>query len=78
MKKNSKPIILYNLNRTVYGEFSSLSKAAKTVGCEIKTISRALKTEKKILKKRFIVKLAPLTSDPQCCQLPGSVTDKEV
>lgn len=55
MKKNSKPIILYNLDRTVYGEFPSLSEAAKTIGCGVKTISRALKTEKKILKKRFIV-----------------------
>jgi hypothetical protein len=64
MKKRSKPIILYNLDRTVYGEFPSLTEAAKTVGCEIKSISRALKTEKKILKKRFIVKLAPLT---YCC-----------
>jgi group I intron endonuclease len=55
MKKNFKIIILYNLDRTVYGEFPSLSEAAKTIGCGVKTISRALKTEKKILKKRFIV-----------------------
>jgi group I intron endonuclease len=61
MKKKSKPIILYNLDRTVYGEFPSISEAAKAVGCGIKTINRALKTEKKLLKKRFIVKLAPLT-----------------
>lgn len=67
MKKKSKPIILYNLDRTVYGNFPSISEAAKTVGCGIKTINRALKTEKKILKKRFIVReaLAPLTSDQQ-------------
>jgi group I intron endonuclease len=57
MKKKSKPITLYNLDRTVYGNFPSISDAAKTVGCDIKTINRALKTEKKILKKRFIVKL---------------------
>jgi hypothetical protein len=80
MKKKSKPIILYNLDRTVYGEFTCLSEAAKTVGCDIKTISRALKTEKKILKKRFIVKLTPLTSNPQCgTSLPsGTDTDKVV
>jgi molybdenum-dependent DNA-binding transcriptional regulator ModE len=41
----------------VYGNFPSISEAAKTVGCDIKTINRALKTEKKILKKRFIVKI---------------------
>lgn len=58
MKKKSKPIILYNLDRTVYGNFPSISEAAKTVGCGIKTINRALKTEKKILKKRFIVREA--------------------
>jgi group I intron endonuclease len=57
MKKKSKPITLYNLDRTVYGNFPSISEAAKTVGCDIKTINRALKTEKKILKKRFIVKI---------------------
>jgi hypothetical protein len=71
MKKKSKPIILYNLDRTVYGNFPCISEAAKTVGCGIKTINRALKTEKKILKKRFIVReaLAPLTSDQQYSQL---------
>jgi group I intron endonuclease len=57
MKKRSKPIILYNLDRTVYGNFPSISEAAKTVGCVLKPLTRALKTEKKILKKRFIVKL---------------------
>jgi len=57
MKKKSKPITLYNLDRTVYGNFSSISEAAKTVDCDIKTINRSLKTEKKILKKRFIVKI---------------------
>lgn len=72
MKKKSKPIILYNLDRTVYGEFSGISEAAKTVGCDIKTINRALKTEKKILKRRYIVKLAPLTSEPQLLRLSGS------
>lgn len=57
MKKSSKPITLYNLDRTVFGNFPSIIDAAKTVGCSIKTINRALKTEKKLLKKRFIVKL---------------------
>ena len=56
MKKNSKPIILYNLDRTVFGEYPSIVEAAKSINCNEKTIRRALKTEKKMLKRRFIVK----------------------
>jgi group I intron endonuclease len=56
MKKKSKPIILYNLDNTVYGEFSSIVEAAKSIGCSEKTIRRAFKTNKKILKRRWIVK----------------------
>src|SRR5437763_5858277 len=56
MKKNSKSIILYNLNYTIFGEYPSITEAAKSVNCDPKTIRRALKTEKKILKRRFIVK----------------------
>ena len=56
MKNKFKAIILYNLDRTVYGEFSSSVEAAKSINCGEKTIRRALRTEKKILKRRFIVK----------------------
>jgi len=56
MKKKSKPIILYNLNNTVFGEYPSIIKAAMDINCSYKTINRALKTEKKLLKRRFIVK----------------------
>lgn len=56
MKKNSKPIILYNLNNTIFGEYFSIIEAADYINCSPKTIRRALKTEKKILKIRFIVK----------------------
>ena len=56
MRKNSKPIILYNLNNTIFGEYPSIIEAAKDINCDPKTINRALKTEKKILKRRFIVK----------------------
>jgi len=52
MKKNSKSIILYNLDYTVYGEFPSIVDAAKSIHCGEKTIRRALKTEKKLLKRR--------------------------
>lgn len=56
MKKKAKPIILYNLNNTIFGKYPSIVEAAKNINCNQKTIIRALKTEKKILKRRFIVK----------------------
>ena len=56
MKKKSKPIILYNLDFTVFGQYSSITEAANSINCNVKTINRALKTEKKLLKRRFIVK----------------------
>ena len=57
MKKASKPIILYNIeNNTVFGEYNSITDTALSLNCNQKTIYRALKTEKKILLKRWIVK----------------------
>lgn len=56
MKKASKSIMLYNLDFTVYGEYSSIKEAAEDINCSPKTINRALRTEKKILRRRFIVK----------------------
>lgn len=56
MKKKSKAIILYNLDYTVFGKYNSLTEAAKAINCGVKTIYRALRTEKKILKRRFIVR----------------------
>lgn len=55
MKKSSKPILLYNLDRTVFGKYTSIVEGAKSINCSEKTIIRALKTDKKILKRRFIV-----------------------
>lgn len=55
MKKSSKPIVLYNKDRTVYGEYSSISEASLALNCSIKTIYRALKSESKLLKKTLIV-----------------------
>jgi group I intron endonuclease len=52
MQKNSKAIIAYNLNYTVYGEFPSIVDAAKSLGCDQKTIRRALQTPKNILRRR--------------------------
>ena len=56
MKKSAKPIIVYNLNGTIYGEFSNLKEAAQGMNCNEKTIRRALKSDSKKLKKHHIVK----------------------
>ena len=56
MKKNSKAILVYNMDFTVYGEFPSIIEASKSLGCSQKTIYRALQTQKKILRRRWIVK----------------------
>ena len=49
---NTRPVILYNLNKTVYGKYSTILLAAKAINCAEKTIRRALKTEKKLVKKQ--------------------------
>lgn len=56
VKKSSKPIVLYNKDGTVYGEYSSITQASLALGCGIKTIYRALKSESKLVKRRLIVK----------------------
>jgi hypothetical protein len=52
MKKNSKAILVYNMDYTVYGEFPSITEASKSLGYSQKTIYRALQTPKKILRRR--------------------------
>ena len=49
---NTRPVVLYNLNGTVYGEYTSILDAAKSINCNEKTIRRALKTEKKLVKRQ--------------------------
>ena len=56
MKKNSKAILVYNMDYTVYGEFPNITEALKSLGCSQKTLYRALHTPKKILRRRWIVK----------------------
>jgi group I intron endonuclease len=53
---NIRPIVLYNLNGTVYGEYSTILDAAKSINCGGKTIRRALKTDKGLVKRQWIVK----------------------
>lgn len=38
MAKNSKPIMLFNLDRTVYGEYPSITAGAESLRCSVKTI----------------------------------------
>ena len=52
MQKASKPIILYNKDGTVYGEYSSITLASLGLNCAMKTIYRALNSESKMLKRR--------------------------
>jgi group I intron endonuclease len=49
---NTRPVILYNLNGTVYGEYSTILDAAKSINCGEKTIRRALKTDKGLVKRQ--------------------------
>lgn len=54
--KHTRPVVLYNLNGTVYGEYSTILDAANSINCGEKTIRRALKTEKGLVKRQWIVK----------------------
>ncbi len=53
---HTRPVTLYNLNGTVYGKYPIIIEAAKAINCGDKTIRRALQTEKKLVKKQWIVK----------------------
>lgn len=49
---NTRPIILYNLNRTIYGKYDTILDAAKAINCNEKTIRRALQTDKNLVKRQ--------------------------
>lgn len=49
---HTRPVVLYNLNGTVYGEYSTVLEAANSIYCNEKTIIRALKTEKGLVKRQ--------------------------
>jgi group I intron endonuclease len=49
---HTRPVVLYNLNRTIHGKYSTIIEAAKAINCNEKTIRRALKTEKKLVKRQ--------------------------
>ena len=52
---NTRPVVLYNLDRTIYGQYPTILEAAKAINCNEKTIRRALQTEKKLVKRQWIV-----------------------
>jgi group I intron endonuclease len=52
---NTRPVVLYNLDRTIYGKYSTILDAASAINCGEKTIRRALQTEKKLVKRQWIV-----------------------
>ena len=56
--KKSKPLLVFNLNGTLYGEFNSIIEAAKDLNCEVKTIKRCLNTDKQILKKKWRINIS--------------------
>lgn len=58
LKNKSKPLSVFNLNGTLYGEFSSITEASNILNCSLKTINRCLKTDKKLLKRQWILKLS--------------------
>ena len=39
---NTRPIVLYYLDRTIYGKYSTILEAARAINCNEKTIRRAL------------------------------------
>lgn len=52
MKKASRPILVQNRDYSVHGKFTSITETALNMNCNIKTISRSLKSSSKLLKKR--------------------------
>ena len=58
LKKKSKSLLVFNLNGTLYGEYNYFTEATTSLNCSLKTINRCLKTEKKLLKRQWILKLS--------------------
>lgn len=54
-KKNSKPIVIKELNGIIYGKFPSIIAGAEALNCSYKTVYRALNSPSKQLKGRWIV-----------------------
>lgn len=49
---NTRPVVLYNLDRTVYGKYPTILEASKAINCNEKTIRTALQTKNKLIKRQ--------------------------
>jgi hypothetical protein len=49
---NTRPVVLYNLNGTVYGEYLTILDAANSINSGEKTLRRALQTKKGLVKRQ--------------------------
>lgn len=47
-----RPVTLFNKNGTVFGSYSTIKEAAFAINCNEKTVRRALKSPKQIIKRR--------------------------
>lgn len=52
---NTRPVVLYNLDRTVYGKYPTILEASKAINCNEKTIRTALQTKNKLIKRQWII-----------------------
>lgn len=52
MKKKSKGILAYNLDLSIYGQYTSIVDTARAFNVSTKTVYRALKSSNNLLKKR--------------------------
>ena len=50
--KNTRSVVLYNMNGTVYGKYNTIIEAGKAINCSAKTIRRALKKDNKLVKRQ--------------------------
>jgi group I intron endonuclease len=53
---NTRPVILYNINGTIFGKYPTIKEASNAINCNEKTIRKALKTTKNLVKGQWIVK----------------------
>jgi group I intron endonuclease len=47
---NTRPVILYNINGTIFGKYPTIKEASNAINCNEKTIRKALKTTKNLVK----------------------------
>ena len=52
---HTRAVVLYNLDRTIYGRYPTIREAAKAINCNEKTIKTALQTRKKLIKRQWII-----------------------